>query len=157
MNFITTVEISITEYSENLNLIIDVINNGKHGIVHPQILTREIFIQELRTLEEVNYQKYPIKLLLEKYQYIIDVSEIFVEFINKRLVYVVKVHVLEHDALQTLHLVPIPIRQGNGFIAPILSHEIILKNLEESLYIPLDFETLRSCKNIDDLRICKRT
>ena len=65
-NLITTAEISITEYSEDLNLIIDAVNDGKHGIIHPQILVPKILIQELRTLE-VNTQKYPIKLLLENY------------------------------------------------------------------------------------------
>ena len=126
---ITTAQISITEYSEDINLIIDAINDGKHGIAHTQILTPEILIQELRTLEEVNNQKYLIKLLLENYQQIIDISEISVGIINKRLVYAVKVPVLKHDDLQTLHLILIPIRQGNGLIAPIPSHEIILTNL----------------------------
>ena len=150
---ITTAEISITEYSEDLNLPIDATNDGKHGIVHPQILTPEILIQELRIPEEVNNQKYLIKLLLENYQHIIDISEISIEIINKRLVYVVEVPVLEHDDLQTLHLIPVPIHQGNGFIAPIPSHEIILTNLAKSLYVPIDFENLKSCKNIADLRI----
>ena len=107
----------------------DAINNEMHGIVHPQILTPEILIQELRTLEEVYNWKYPIKLSLQNYQHIIDTSETSIEIINKRLVYVVKVLVLEHDDLQTLDLIPIPNRQGNGFVAPISSHEIILMNL----------------------------
>ena len=66
------------------------------------------------TLEEVNNQKYPIKLSLQNYPHIIDtcVPEIFSGIINRRLVYVEKVSVLEHDDLQTLHLTPIPIHQG---------------------------------------------
>ena len=88
---ITTAEISIAKYSGDLNLIIDTSNDGKHGIVHPQILTPEILIQKLRTLQEVNNQKYPIKLLLENDQHIIDISRFYIGIINKRLVYVFEV------------------------------------------------------------------
>lgn len=45
-----------------------------------------------------------------------------------------KIPVLEHEDLPILHLIPFPIRQGNVFIAPIPSHDIILTNPEKSLY-----------------------
>ena len=94
---------------------------------------------------------------LQNYQCIIGISETSIGIINKRLVYVIKVTVLEHENLQSFPLIPIPTRQGNRFIAPIPLHEIIPTNLEKSFYLYMHFETLKSCKNIDDLRICKRT
>lgn len=51
--------------------------------------------------------------------------------------YVRKVPVLEHEDLQNLHLIPIPIRQGNKIIASIPSHEIIFTNPEKILYVPI--------------------
>ncbi|XP_051167384.1 uncharacterized protein LOC127285425 [Leptopilina boulardi] len=155
-NLISTAEITIAEYSEDLNLMIDAINDGKHGIVHPQILTPAILIQELRHIEESSNHKYPIKLIGDNYQHIVDISEITIGIINKNLVYIVKVPVLEYEDLQTFHLIPIPIPHGNSFIAPIPSHEVVLTNIEKNMYVPSDIETIKLCKEIDDLRICKR-
>ena len=117
----TSIQVNGTEWDKNLKIISMAHNNIKHdgtGFTPLQLTFGKDAIQELRTLEEVNNQKYPIKLLLENYQHITDISEISIETINKRPVYVVKVPVLEHDDLETIH--PIPIRQGNGFIAPYL-------------------------------------
>ena len=58
------------------NWIVDVINDGKHGIVHPIISNPEILFLELVQQENVNNQKYSVKLLLQNYQHIIDISEI---------------------------------------------------------------------------------
>lgn len=131
-NLISGTEIAVAEYGEDLNLIIDAINDGKHGIVHPQILTPAILIQELRHIEEKNNQKYPIQLVDENYQQIIDISEITISIINKTLVYIVKVPLLEYEDLQTLHLIPIPMPRGNSFNAPIPSHEVVLANFEKT-------------------------
>ncbi|XP_051170402.1 uncharacterized protein LOC127287486 [Leptopilina boulardi] len=156
-NLISAVEIAVAEYSEDLNLVIDAINDGRHGIVHPQILTPETLIQELRQIEESDNQKYPIKLIVDNYQHIIDISETTIGIVNKRLVYILKIPVLEHEDLQTYHLIPIPIPHGKSFIAPIPSHEVILTNLEKNIYVPSDVDSLKLCKEIDELRICKRT
>ena len=42
----------LTELSEDINLVIDAINDGKHGIIHPQLITPRILITELRESEE---------------------------------------------------------------------------------------------------------
>ena len=50
LNFVITAEISITKYSEDLNLIFDATNDVKHRIVHPQISTPKTLIQGLLQL-----------------------------------------------------------------------------------------------------------
>lgn len=110
---------------------------------------------ELQHIEEVNNQKYSIKLSIDNYQHIIDISETTIGIINNRLVYILKVPILEYEDLQTCHLVPIP--HGNSFITPIPSHEVVLANIEKNMYVPSDIDSLKFCKNIEDLRICKRT
>ncbi|XP_043461560.1 uncharacterized protein LOC122498077 [Leptopilina heterotoma] len=155
-NIITLCSMAISELSEELNLIIDAINDGKHGIVHPQILTPSILIRELKQFEDSSNTKYPIRLITQNYQHIIDISEVSIAITNKRLVYVLRIPILEYEDLQTLHLIPIPIQHANGFIAPIPTHEIILVNTEKSFYIPSDMFALRQCKETNDLRVCKR-
>ena len=48
------------ELSEDSNLVIDAINDGKHEIIHPQLLTPRIFLDALKEFEESLSTKYPI-------------------------------------------------------------------------------------------------
>lgn len=156
-NIITLCTIAIGEFSKGINLIINAINDGKHGIVYPQILKPTILIQELQLIEEETNTKYPIKLIPQNYQRIVDISEITISIINKKLVYILQIPELELQNLLTLHFIPIPIRHGNSFIAPNPSHEIILLNAEKSFYIPSDLNTLQNCKKLENQFICKRS
>lgn len=154
-NYIASVEILIAEYSEDLNLIIDAINDGKHGIVHPQILTPDVLVRELRQIEEIVNQKYPIKLTTANYQHTIDVSETAIGIIHQKIVNILKIPILKYENFLTYHLIPIRIHHEKTLLAPISSHEIVLTIAEKSLYyIPFDTTSLQQCKNINDLRIC---
>ena len=61
-NQITACTMILQELSEDVNLIIDAINDGKHGIIHPQLLTPRILIDELREIEENLNVKHPIEV-----------------------------------------------------------------------------------------------
>ena len=50
----------VDELSEDINLLINAINNGKNGIVHPQLLTPDILILEMKEFEEKLNVKYTI-------------------------------------------------------------------------------------------------
>ncbi|XP_051175020.1 uncharacterized protein LOC127290481 [Leptopilina boulardi] len=156
-NMIVLCSIAIEEFNDDLNLIINAVNDGKHGIIHPQILTPGMLIQQLREISEETNTKYPVRLIPHNYQRIIDISEINILIVNKRLVYMLRIPETEHGDFQTLHLIPIPIHHGKGFLAPIPSHEIILINNEKSLYVPSDIKLLEKCKKLENQYICKRT
>ena len=47
-NIITVCSLAVAELNEDLNMLINAINNGKHGIIHPQILTPAVLTSELR-------------------------------------------------------------------------------------------------------------
>ena len=38
----------LEELSDDVTLIIDTVNDGKHGIIHPQLLTPRTFLDALR-------------------------------------------------------------------------------------------------------------
>ena len=95
----------LTELSKDINLVIDVINDGKHGIIHPQLLTPRILITELREFEETLGVKYPIPLKETNYQHIIDISEIGIIIIDGKLLYSIKIPVLEADQFKVQHLI----------------------------------------------------
>ena len=148
--------ISIQEISEDVNLLINAINDGKHGIIHPQLLTPKQTISEMKKLEEEQNIMYPVKLTEYNYQHIIDISELSVFIIDRRLTYSLRVPIPETDTLQYLHLIPIPKPHGNTFLAAIPTHEIILINKEKNFYVPGDFTSMKSCKSLGEIKICKR-
>ena len=74
-NIIALRAMAVEELSEDLNLLINAINDGK------------TLISELRKIKEDLITKYPVKFCPKNYQHIIDISEISIGIIKKRLVY----------------------------------------------------------------------
>ena len=156
-NQITACTMILQELSEDVNLVIDTINDGKHGIIHPQLLTPRIFIDELKDFENTLNVKYPIPLKDVSYQHIIDISEIGIVIYDGKLLYSTKIPVLEDDQFQIQHLIPIPQKRGINFVAPIPRDEYILINEQRTVYVPTDKNLLNDCKNYDKIKICQRS
>ena len=53
----------VDELSEDINLVINAINDGKNGIVYPQLLTLEILMTELKEFEKKPNVKYIVLFL----------------------------------------------------------------------------------------------
>ena len=102
----------LRERSEDINLVIDAINDGKHGIIHRQLWTPRIFLDDLKEFEDSLNTKYPIPLRDTNFEHIVDISEIGFIILSGNPVYSVKIHVLETDQFSIQHLIPIPRKQG---------------------------------------------
>ena len=59
--------IVISELGEDISLLNDAINYGKHGIVHPQILSTSKPIEGFKQFKEENNEKFSIQLIEENY------------------------------------------------------------------------------------------
>ena len=55
---VITCGIMIEELQEDINTMIIAINDGKHGIIHPQILTPQMLIDSINEFETVHRTKY---------------------------------------------------------------------------------------------------
>ena len=155
-NKITILTIVISELSEDISLLINAINDGKHGIIHPQILPPSKLIEGFKQFEEENNEKHSIQLIEENYQYLIDIAEITVLLMNSKLVYSIKIPIMEKEIYKIHHLIPIPIRRGNNFIAVIPNENYVLINDQRTLYIPTSESDLNNCKFLSTIKICKR-
>lgn len=155
-NHLTMCAIILQELSEDLQLLIDAINDGKHGIVHPQLLTPETLLNALGEFEEKFDTKYSVPLKEVNFQYIIDISEIGVCIFDGKLLYSVKIPILESEKYQIQHLLPIPQKKGLHFIAPIPRDDYVLINDQKTVYVPTDKDILKDCKRCDETVICKR-
>ena len=117
--------IELQELNKDINLLINAINDGKHGIIHSQLFTLEQLINEVKTLEVQRNIKYHIKTVTTNYQFITDISELTVTILNHKLIYSLRIPLLEGEKCQPLHLIPIPMKQGKNFISYIPFPETI--------------------------------
>lgn len=155
-NQVTIMTVVISELSEDISLLIDAINDGKHGIIHPQILPPTTLIEGFKQFEEENNEKHGIQLVEENYQYLIDISEITVLLINNKLVYSIQMPILEKEIYKINHLIPIPLRKGDNFITVIPNENYVMINDQRTLYIPTSETDLSYCKLLGITKICKR-
>lgn len=144
-NQLTNFTSIINEQRKDINLLVDEVNGGKHGIIHPQILPPKIFMEELQIFEKRHNNKYPIQVNKKSYQHLIDISEIGIANVNKRLLYSIKISFIESDNYFTFRLIPIPKKIGNVFLAVIPEHKFSMVNKQKTLYVPTNRETINSC------------
>lgn len=104
-NMLLACSVGIQKIGEDINLFV---NDRKHGIIHPQLLTPKQLIAELNKLEEEHNIKYSIRLKEYNYQHIIDISDLSVTIIDRKLVYSLQIPILEKESFRTYHLIPIP-------------------------------------------------
>ena len=149
-NFVNTklviATLMIDELNEDLDTAINAINDGKHGIVHPQILTPEILKETINEFEATYRMKYHFDNTEDNYQHIISISTIQVAIIRQLLTYIVKIPILEQEEGVTKHVVLIPEKIHETFLAIIPDHEYIISYKDS--FTPTDITFLEKCKEI---------
>lgn len=144
----------IDELNEDIDTAINAINDGKHGIIHPQLLTPRILRETINKFEEKHRIRYHFDNTEDNYQHIIDISSIQVAIIQGLLTYVIKMPVLEQEEGIIKHVIPIPEKIHNTFLALIPEHEYLI--LYKDSYSPIDTNLLDKCKQINEYKICER-
>lgn len=144
----------IDELNEDIDVAINAINDGKHGIIHPQILTPHILRKTIDEFETKHRTRYHLDNTEDNYQHIIDISNIQVAIIQGLFTYVVKIPVLEQEEGMIKRFIPLPERIFETFLAIIPDHEYLISYQDS--FSPTDANLLRECKQIDDYKICER-
>ena len=155
-NQITVCMMIVDELSEDINLLINAINGGKNGIVHPLLLTPDILILQMKEFEEKLNVKYTIPLKESNFQHIIDISIVIVAIAKNRFVYSIHIPIPETETYEIKHLIPIPKRISSVFLAIIPDYEYLFMGQEHTTYVPTDKTALDTCKTYGKTRMCKR-
>ena len=113
-------------------------------------------MEELKTFEKKYNNNYPIQLTEENYQHLIDISDMGIAIANQKLLYSIKILVLEFENFSILQLISIPKTIGNVFLPIIPEHEFLMFNEQKTLYVQTDNkESINNYKNLDVNKICK--
>ena len=113
----------IDEINEDIDTAMVSINNGKHGAVHPQILTPKILEETIREFEETQRTRYHFDAEESNYQHIIDISQLSVAVIKRLFTFVVSIPIIEKEEGQIQIIIPIPhpvqnVYPGYAYFAP---------------------------------------
>ena len=87
-------------------------------------------MEELKTIEKKYNNKYPIQLIEENYQHLIDISEISIVIVNKKLLYSIKIPLLEFESF---FIFSIPQKTGNIILTVIPEHEFLMVHEQKTL------------------------
>lgn len=152
---ITTLEIFISEMSEDLTTALNAINIGKHGMIESTIVTPAIIKSTIQEFETQHKTRYHFEGQETNYQRIIDSADINILTKKDSLIYILKLPVLKNEILTIERIIPLPNRQKDGtFSSIILDHEYLLTG--RYIYVPTDKESLSKCKPVDGIKVCKR-
>ena len=126
----------IDETNEDIDTAINSTNDGKHGIIHPQILTPAMLKEKIKEFETLQRTRYHLDAEKDNYQHIIDISILLVAVIKGLFTYVLEIPVIEKDEGTMDHIIPIPHQVNDIFLSIIPDHDYVIKFRD--FYIPTD-------------------
>lgn len=143
----------IDEMVDDINTAINAINDGKHGVVHPQILTPKILKSAIGEFEENHRTRHHFDNDESNYQHLIDISKLTVAVVQGLFTYILDIPVLEKEEGLLKHIIPIPEKTASVFLSIIPDHEYVIHYRDS--YVPIDKITIEKCKTISEYLICK--
>lgn len=157
---VALLETLIDEYSENLNNILNAVNDGKQGIVHPQILSPTDLIKALHLIRDrtISGDMPPLPLEEGAFAAIITISDVNVVINNNRFSYVIKVPVVENSILNAYRLIPVLQRKSQSTTFYYLNppDSVVITNDARTLFTPSNDDELDKCKKLGSKFLCKR-
>ena len=146
--------IMIDETSEDIDTAINSINDGKHGIIHPQILTPAMLKETLKEFETTQRTRYHFDTEESNYQHIIGISQLSVAIVKGLFTYILKIPILEQEEGTIKHILPIPHLIQNLYFSIIPDHDYVIKYRDS--YVSIDKDAINKCTVIDEYKICER-
>ncbi|XP_034194684.2 uncharacterized protein LOC117610939 [Osmia lignaria lignaria] len=151
-------ELEILSYQRNVDVTNQAILDGRKGNISPNIIEPQAFfkiIQKIRAEEGTN--RLPLVTIAEHYYKYLQICSIEIGIINKRLVSVVKIPILETNSYMQYKVHSIPSVQTDGTIIRLEApQDYIITNMERTQMSPSSFFFLNSCKKLNNVYYCKR-
>lgn len=149
-------EFLISELHININEIIETIILGKRGIINPQFVKANQFLTTLKQITDKNFLTNHITPETANFQTLLDISSLKISVRNNKLLYFIRVPLLENTAWKIIKIYPIPIQKNKIFLAPVIEEPIVFSS--EDQYLPVDEAYMNKyCKKTAKLQICKFT
>ena len=133
-------------------LYLTISHHGKHGIVHPEILTPTMLKNTIQEFEEKRRTHFRFNEDESNYRHIIDISHLSVTIIGTLFSYILEIPIIEKEEGQIKRIIPIPHPVKNVYFSIIPDYYYVINYRDSN--VPIDRETIEKYKNsrIQNLR-----
>ncbi|XP_060831759.1 uncharacterized protein LOC132916032 [Bombus pascuorum] len=139
-----------------LDEILNVMILGKQGIISPEILDSDEFLENYAKIIGNRMYNTAISAKTEHFQFILDISDLQIFTIGDKIFFKIIVPLVPNAEWNILQIYPIPSKRNGVFFAPVVEHQIYLTS--GLLFMNTDIEYLNKlCKNQAGTTICKQT
>ncbi|XP_076386044.1 uncharacterized protein LOC100876818 [Megachile rotundata] len=151
-------ELEILSYQRNVDITNQAILDGRQGNISPNVIEPQVFfeiVQKIRAEKGTN--RLPQVAVAEHYYEYLQICNIEIGIIDKRLVSVVKIPILETNFYMQYKVHSIPSVQTDGTIIRLEApQDYVITNMERTQMSPSSFFFLNSCKKLNHVYYCKR-
>lgn len=146
------------QYEIDSKILIDAILIAAGGKFHPKIIQEKLFWESKKSLSE-SRAKFPFPNKNLTISEVLSISKITIVYINKKLIYILDIPLIEPIPFKIFQLWNIPVPQitdSEDIIfsyIPLKSNNIALSR-SDLQFIPVPRETLEKCKKIQSSILC---
>ena len=127
---------------------------GKQGIISPQVINHEEFLQTYPKTLEGKFAQQSINE--DNFQFILDISNLKLWTTNTKIFCSITIPILEDQQWNIQRIYPIPHRQQGIFIAPLIDTPFLMTSKETYISLTEDYFP-KNCKETAHLYLCKKT
>nr|XP_012148426.1 PREDICTED: uncharacterized protein LOC105663530 [Megachile rotundata] len=143
------------DVSTTMQKLQEAIVDGKHGIVHPTILPPSELFEAMRNTTK--FEKFPVPLKEEYYGILLDTSEISITLTNEKLIYNLRIPILEEDVYTLYRPIALPIYSYiQGYSVYNVEFEYLLLNKSHTEFIPINEEEKAQFKSVVNQYVIQR-
>lgn len=157
--FSTTI-LSITQLQYQLHIITDIIQETRHGKLHPYLIPPDQLENEIRKLSNYipNQLILPISLKKIDYNLLYQLCKLSAVVLNNIIIFEIKIPLLEINHFEIFKIIPLPKFIKDTYIVPSIDSEFILLDKSEDKYTLITSSDLEHCKELEHLQsfICNK-
>jgi Protein of unknown function (DUF3609). len=102
-------EVAIAEFNRNIDILTNAVMLAKGGQVDPRIVSPALLLSILETIRnERGSHELPIPVSEDNYFEYLEVSEITIATVNRRLIYKISIPILELGTFESFRVIPVP-------------------------------------------------
>lgn len=161
IQFATQIEESLTELELDIETLVNAVLFAKIGQIHPKLLTTKKILLSAEAIKRSSPNtEFPVPLNSEHVSELMELTELSVFHNGEKLVYVIKIPLLDLSIYKLYQHLSLPIRQISttenskfAYIKPAIQYTAISSDFASYFSI----ENLDECMTITNQYICKQT
>jgi len=145
----------VTQYEIDTNTLTQAILFASEGIIHPNLLTNKQILESIKLMKQtIEIAEFPLEETDNLMKEIEKISKLSIYFSKERLVYIIRIPLLDLTKFTLYKTHPFPIKQNLGNLTQIFTwvwptYEFIAISNSNEEFIALNARQIATCKKTD--------